>query len=252
VIINTNASKKKHITNEIINFYEHPDIKKNLKPLDNPNFYLHQIKLNFRMGLIAGSGMGKSNAVTNIISLFAQNKGTFSHIYVYHKIEEALYDWLKEKCGDKITFYKKISDVPSCRDLKPSDPTNESPALFIFDDCCNEKNQEKISDYFIFGRKAYGGVGISCMYLSQKYFAIPTIIREQLNYIILLKIRGDRNLKLILKDCNIGLDMDDFNEIYRDATQTEFSFLKIGIANRDDDKVLSKGFDKFYQISDLL
>jgi hypothetical protein len=46
--------------------------------------------------------------------------------------------------------------------------------------------------------------------------------------------------------------MEDLNETYNDTTNEEFSFLKIDIANRDDDKVLSKGFDKFYEISNLL
>jgi hypothetical protein len=244
--------KQKPISNEIINFYQHEDVKKDTKELFNPNFYLHQIKIPFRMGVIAGSGMGKTNAVTNIINLFSQGKGTFSHIFIYHKLDEALYDFLKEKCGDKITFYKKLSDVPACRDLKPDDPTNDAPALFLFDDCCNDKDQNKIADYFIYSRKAYGGVGICCMYLSQNYFSIPKVVRGQLTYIILLKIRSQKDLRLILSDCNIGIPIDEFEEIFKDAIRDDLSFLKIDIANRDDNKVLSKGFTKFYEIEDLL
>ena len=56
---------------------------------------------------------------------------------------------------------------------------------------------------------------------------------------------------MILNDNNIGLDIEDLNEIYNDSTNKEFSFLKINIANRVK-KVLSKGFYKFYEISDLL
>ena len=67
----------------------------------------------------------------------------------------------------------------------------------------------------------------------------------------MVNIRGNRDLKMILNDNNIGLDIEDLNEIYNDTTNEEFSFLKIDIANRDN-KVLSKGFDKFYEISDLL
>ena len=67
----------------------------------------------------------------------------------------------------------------------------------------------------------------------------------------MVNIRGNRDLKMILNDNNIGLDIEDLNEIYNDTTNEEFSFLKLDIANRDN-KVLSKGFDKFYEISDLL
>ena len=58
----------------------------------------------------------------------------------------------------------------------------------------------------------------------------------------MVNIRGNRDLKMILNDNNIGLDIEDLNEIYNDTTNEEFSFLKIDIANRDN-KVLSKGFE---------
>ena len=67
----------------------------------------------------------------------------------------------------------------------------------------------------------------------------------------MVNIRGNRDLKMILNDNNIGLDIEDLNEIYNDTTNEEFSFLKIDIANRDN-KVLSKGFVKFYDLKDLL
>ena len=250
--MNIITMSKKKISTDFINFYEVNNGKEKNKQLDNPNINYHHIKIPFRMGLIAGSGMGKTNALMNIINLFSQGRGTFSHIYVYHKLDEYLYDELADKCKDKITFYKQSAKVPNCRDLKNENPEDNSPALFIFDDCIVDKDQSKIADYFIYGRKAYGGNGICCMYLSQNYFSIPKIVRGQLTYIIMLKIRGNRDLKMILDDNNIGLDIEDLNAIYKDATKEEFSFLKIDIANRDDDKVLSKGFDKFYEISDLL
>ena len=56
---------------------------------------------------------------------------------------------------------------------------------------------------------------------------------------------------MILNDNNIGLDIEDLNVIYNDTTNEEFLLLIIYITNRDN-KVLSKGFDKLYEISDLL
>ena len=49
----------------------------------------------------------------------------------------------------------------------------------------------------------------------------------------MVNIRGNGDLKMILNDNNIGLDIEDLNEIYNDTTNEEFSFLKIDIANRD-------------------
>ena len=65
---------KKKISTDIINFYELDDVKKHSTQSDNPNIDLHHIKVPFRMGLISGSGMGKTNAVMNIINLFSQGK----------------------------------------------------------------------------------------------------------------------------------------------------------------------------------
>ena len=49
----------------------------------------------------------------------------------------------------------------------------------------------------------------------------------------LVNIRGNRDLKMILNDNNIGLDIEDLNETYNDTTNEELLFLKIDIANRD-------------------
>jgi hypothetical protein len=171
---------KKEYT-KVINFYELPEIKKNMTTVDNPGFDLTQIKLPCRMVVVALSGGGKTNFVMNFIKYTCVKQGTFSHIHVYHKIDEELYTHLSEKCGDRITFYKRLSDLPAAKDLK-----SNGHQLVIFDDCVADKNQEKISEYFLYGRKINNNLGCSCIYISQRYFGIPTTVRAQLNYMILL------------------------------------------------------------------
>ena len=104
------------------------------------------------------------------------------------------------------TFYKKLTDLPPAKDLE-----NDGHQLVIFDDCVADKNQEKISDYFLYGRKINNNLGCSCIYISQRYFGIPQIVRGQLNYMILLKVRGFRDLKLILRDANLGIEVEKIN-----------------------------------------
>jgi len=155
---------------------------------------------------------------------------------------------VKKICKDKVTFYNKLTDLPDPNELK-----NEDHQLVIFDDQIAERNQKKIEDYYIYGRKINNNVGCSCIYISQKYFSIPQIVRGQLNYIILLKIRGNIDLSNILRDINIGLPLSDFKMIYKDALDgDEKNFLKIDVAQKDDNKILSKNFDKFYNIQHLL
>jgi hypothetical protein len=40
----------------------------------------------------------------------------------------------------------------------------------------------------------------------------------------MVNIRGNRDLKMILNDNNIGLDIGDLNKIYNDSTNEEISF----------------------------
>ena len=178
--------------NENINFYQHPSMKKLVTTYHNPCFESTQMTIPCRVGIIAPSGSGKSVALLNYI---ARCKDTFGHIYLVIKQDEPLYQLLREKVGSKnITTYTKLSDLPMPKDLN----IGNKQGLVIFDDYVCEKNQEKIQEYFIRGRKV--GKGLSIFYLSQNYFSIPTIIRRQFNYLIILKLSGSKDLNLILRN----------------------------------------------------
>ena len=236
--------KKPKQIEEMINFYNLPEVQDTQYKHQNPNFNLTQIKIPFRMACIALSGGGKSNFLMNLIRLFSMKEGTFSNIHILHKTDEDLYDLLAKRGKEYITFYKKLCDMPEPKDLN----NDGGHQLIVFDDCINDKDQRKIEEYYIYGRKINGGIGCSCVYLSRRYFAIPKTIRAQLNYIVLLKIRGFKDLRLILNDCNLGIEIDELTSIYKNATEDEMSFLKIDIMNRDDNKLLSKNFTGFYSI----
>jgi len=63
----------------------------------------------------------------------------------------------------------------------------------------------------------------------KKYYAIPKIIRGQLSYVILLRIREKLDFRRLLRDCGIPLELDELENIYKDATNKETSFLKIDL-----------------------
>ena len=107
-----------------------------------------------------------------------------------------------------------------------------------------EKNQRKIVDYFIRGRKI--GQGITCFYLSQSYYQVPKTIRAQLSYIWLVKIGQKRDLNLILADSGGLVDKKTLMHLYEDATQQKFNFLKINLNTVDMNKKFSKNFIDFY------
>ena len=227
--------------NEIYNFYNHSGVKKLLPaPIKNPTFDQTQITVPSRIGVIAPSGSGKSTWILNYI---ARSSGTFGHIILVHKQDETLYDYLRNSIGSKnITMYKKLTDLPSPDNLG----MNDKAVLLILDDIVVDKKQEILENYFIRGRKI--GLGITICYLSQSYYDIPKIIRKNMNYIIILKLSGERELTTILRNYSLGLEPKELMAIYKDAVKTQFNFLKVSV-NSPDNKKFSKNWNFYYKVN---
>ena len=230
-------------SNEMINFYKVKGIQDFLTEYHNPHFEQTQIKIPFRIAVIASSGGGKTQWLLNML---ARTPDTWGHIYVCYKTAEPLYQLLERSIGaDKITFFTNLSKF-----IQPADLPKEKQVLMVFDDVVNysDKEQNLIKDYYIRGRKINRGVSIC--YLSQSFFKIPKIIRLQCNYLILLKLGSKRDLNLILADYGLGVERDELMAIYKDASQIPFNFLKISTDERDDSKRFSKNWTSFYNIGD--
>ena len=228
--------------NEMMNFYESKEVKKLLPAtIKNPTFAQTQISIPARIGVIAPSGTGKTQWVLNFV---ARSSGTFGHIILVHKQDEPLYDHLRNSIGSKnITMYKKLTDLPSPDNLG----MNDKAVLLILDDIVVDKKQEILENYFIRGRKI--GLGITIAYLSQSYYDIPKIIRKNMNYLIILKLSGERELTTILRNYSLGLEPKDLMAIYKDAVKVKFNFLKISTSAPDNRK-FSKNWTDFYKVSD--
>jgi hypothetical protein len=226
----------------ITNFYDHKDIKKYITSYHNPHFKDTQMTIPSRVGVIAPSGTGKTQWLLNFIS---KSTDTFGKIIVVLKAMEPLYEFLRDKIGSKnIDFYTKLTELPAPNDLN----LGNKQILLVFDDQVAEKNQQKIEEYFLRGRKVAGG--ITCIYLSQNFFGIPTLIRRQFNYVIILKLSGAKDMKQIIQNYSLGLDANEVVKLYKDATKELFHFMKISVEERDENKRFSHNFTGFYKISD--
>ena len=204
------------------NFYNKKEVKKYVVKTENPNYDLHHFETPFRSLVVAPSGSGKSNFITNLISLFCKGKGTFENIYIFCKSrDEALYQFLEDKSKGLIEVHEDFEKLPALNDLKPNEQT-----LIIFDDMVNDlKKHPIISEYFIRGRKR----GCSLMFLSQSYFNTPKVIRQNINYCVILKLGGTRDVNSILRECSIGLTKDELLYMYQQATKQKFDVLIINL-----------------------
>jgi ABC-type dipeptide/oligopeptide/nickel transport system ATPase component len=210
----------------MINFYETKGVKKHMKKTHNPHFDQHHLKIPFRMCIVGASGSGKTGTLLNIIRAMPD---TWEKIHIITKSKsEPLYDFFYEANGkEKGNVKIEEIDEKGLPDLKEFN--SEQNSLIVLDDLCNEsaKKQQPICDYFIRARKK----GVSLIYITQSWFHVPKLIRNNLTYIVLKQVASQRNLMMIIKDFSLGADKKEAIEAYKQATADFNDFLLLDLDN---------------------
>ena len=223
---------------KLVNFYDLKEVKEMREASHNPHFDKNDTDLPARVCIVGASGSGKTTSLLNFLLI---SPNTFGWITIVTKQSEPLYEFLDKKLKSKgITILYDLDKLPEPRDFPNKDLQN----LVVFDDQVVTKNQSKIINYFIYGRKV--GSGITCMYLTQSYYSVPKTIRAQLSYLWVVKVGQKRDLNLILADSGGLVEKKVLAELYQDATREKFNFLKINLNTIDMDKKFSKNFNDFY------
>ena len=226
----------------LVNFYELKEVRDMKEPSYNPHFKENDTEIPSRICIVGASGSGKTTSLLNFLLI---SPNTFGHITIVTKQSEPLYEFLEKKLkGKNITIYYELDKLPEPRDFPNKDLQN----LLIFDDQVVTRNQSKIINYFIYGRKV--GSGITCVYLTQSYYSVPKTIRAQLSYIWIVKIGQRRDLNLILADSGGLVEKDVLRKLYEESTSETFSFLKINLNTVDLNKKFSKNFNQFFLLGD--
>jgi hypothetical protein len=129
---------------------------------------------------------------------------------------------LEAKLKENVSFYED-GEVPDIKEFEE----NTEQIFIIFDDLVNadKKVQQKICEFFLRGRKLH----ITSLYLSQSYFKTPKFIRINCGYIFLRGISSKRDLSMILRDYELGVDIKELMQIYKYAVAQPFSFLGIDV-----------------------
>jgi len=225
---------------EIVDWYKKMP-KKYLLKSHNPHFDRHHIKLPFRLIIAGNSGSGKTQTLLNLLY---NMPNTFEKIYIITKCKsEPLYEFLEDKLGeDGLSIKEGISELP---DVDSLDKTQNN--LIVLDDLVNEsaKAQRPIADYFIRARKK----NASIIYISQSFYAVPKLIRDNISYLIIKQVSSMKNLTMICRECSLGIDKKQLKKIYDDATQSKQDFLLIDLEGEKDER-FRKNFDEIFVIED--
>jgi hypothetical protein len=226
---------------KICNLYERIP-KKFLDEAENPNFDIHHLKLPFRMCIVAPSGSGKTNFLVNLLQMFCQGKGTFASIcIVTRNKDEPLYRWLEEK-SDQIVIKEGLHNTPRLDDMD-----KDVNHLVVWDDLVLSKDLSMVEQYYIRARK----LNCSVIFISQSYFRIPKVIRNNCSYMVLLKLSGNREVNLILSEFGLGVSKEELMCLYEYATAEKFSPLLIDM-ECDKDHRFRKGVDEILNVSELM
>jgi ABC-type dipeptide/oligopeptide/nickel transport system ATPase component len=225
---------------EIVDWYKKIP-KKFLLKSHNPHFDTHHIKLPFRMIIAGNSGSGKTQTLLNLLYNMPD---TFEKIFIVTKNkDEPLYNYLEDKLGKEgLSIKEGITELP---DLDSLD--KEQNNLIVLDDLVNEptKQQRPVCDYFIRARKK----NCSIIYISQSFYAVPKLIRDNISYLIIKQVSSMKNLTMICRECSLGIEKKQLKKIYDDATQSKQDFLLIDLEG-DKDERFRKNFDEIYVLDE--
>jgi ABC-type dipeptide/oligopeptide/nickel transport system ATPase component len=204
----------------------------------NPHYDTHHIKIPFRMLIIGSSGSGKTQT---LLSLIYNMPDTFESIIITTKNkDEPLYNYMDERYGKKGIKIQEI-DKDGLPDLDKFDKTQQT--LLIMDDLVGEKNQKPMEQYFIRARKK----NCSLIYISQSYYAVPKMIRNNLTYLIIKQVSSMKNLLMISREYDLGIDKKLLTDMYRNATKDKQGFLLIDLEG-DPNERFRKNFDEYYDV----
>jgi len=221
---------------ELVNWYDVIP-KKYLLKQHNPNYKIHKINTPFRMLIIGGSGAGKTQTLLNIIHNF---NSTFNNIVIVTKNkDEPLYNYLEDKLKDGIEIKEGIENAPNLDDFDKTEQT-----LIVMDDLVLEKNQKALEEYFIRARK----LNCSLIYISQSYYAVPRIIRQNLNYLVVKRLSSIKDLYRIMSEYSLGVDKKEIKAMYDNATQEKKDFLLIDMDSDPNDR-FRKNFNDIYDLN---
>ena len=175
--------EKKVDKNCLINYEELVDTSTNLKYNNRNNMTVKHPN----HSIICGpTSSGKTSFLLNLLLTPNMMVCYKQILFLVPDDSEPLYEFLKQhfkrleaelqlktkKKYEIVKFYNSIEDFPSVDEL---DNYKKTPRVIVIDDMVNKKLPEKITDYFIAGRKK----NCSCYFLSQSFYQIPILIRRQ-------------------------------------------------------------------------
>jgi hypothetical protein len=198
-----------------------------------PDFDQVRIDLPCRVAIIGKAGGGKNQALFHLI----ENIGAWGEFYLcLANAEQPLWSYFIDTIKKVEKKAKKqllwLCDSPSRMPPIDTMVNDGVQRLWVYDDQLlkNKAEQAEMAKPFVYGRN----LGISAVVLSQSWFGIHRIIRLQCDYIIIKKLNSIRDIKQIISDASLDVNVDELMRMYEVATAEVKNFLLIDKNTTDD------------------
>lgn len=193
---------------------------------------------NIVYAVVGKKGSGKSTLILSMLSSKLALKGRFNHIWMFSPTArgDTKYEKLVDELSDVDQFFETCNDSVMAGVLdrikalnerwKRDDKKKEIRHLILMDDCMCDLSPSKaatLSRMVITSRHLHCSVLIAV----QKYNAIPTLIRAQLDLISCFRSYNTREVTTLQED--ISIDPAAFYEIYEYCTGDPHSFMHVNL-----------------------
>ena len=217
------SKRKRTKSHECLNLYEGL-AKKYLAKSKCKQFLPGIMEHEFRLGIVGGSGSGKTNLLMNILNwtgLF-DVQCMWKHVVYVCPTRQPLVLAAVDAQPKRIFVCESLDDLPEVDKFEA-----EGPNLVIFDDLMseNKSNQLKIERWFLKSRIK----DCSCVYIAQSYFDIPKVVRRQFTHLILKRINSLRNIDNILREHNDSSDPLFIRKCYKKCMEKKTGFFFINL-----------------------
>ena len=156
-------------------------------------------------------------------------------LLVKHLQNEAKEEDDEEESDDRVTRLEKVMCPIQC-DSESDDEDNKKPRkskyrqpeyLIVLDDLSRELKSKSLVTLLKANRHFKCKVIISSQYAND---CLPESWM-QIDYALVFKGQSKKKLEEIYKNCDIGIDLPEFLDVYKDATEKLYSFLYIDSRN---------------------
>lgn len=192
-----------------------------------------RIEIPFRMLIVGGSGSMKTSVFMNLL----EKINVWRKIYIItRQTTEPLYELLSKIITNVEKKTKKqILVLSNSIDALPpiDDFSTDCPSLVVFDDMVNgsAKEFQAVAEIYTRGRK----VGISSIFISQSFFKVPLIIRQNTNYLILKKISSNKDFLRIIREYSMDITEEQLKQMYNKIIHSNLlNFMLIDLQTNDD------------------